>query len=241
MKTQNINGFSVTEFLPDQLKLQWFDRSKNSIPQNAFNLGFFGEFTAGKLKYTLPVANLCVDARINGVDSGIGIQQTADIRSWGGTVDDKVRLNVNQNGSPQFKNKFVTTLLIDKNNKVSFAECDSFSDAYKYAVSGVPVIRNGVDVSYTNFVKKQGWYDDTQRATSRNWLGNKGNVMYLVSGATKKINYITTSEMYNALKGLKLDNLIGLDGGGSYISNVGGKTLTTGGTRRINTIGVISE
>lgn len=247
MKTYTYNGYTITEFTADKLRLLWWDKPKNGIPKNAFNLGFFGNFDIkdekgkAKLEYTLPVGNICVDAE------DIGTQQIADIRSWHGTVDDKVRLNVNQNGSPQFKNKFVTTLLIDRNNKVSFAECDSFSEAYKYAVSGSPIIRNGADVSYTNVFRPQGWYDDILRATSRNCLGNKvgingvDSVMYLISGSTKTTNYLKTSEIYNALKALKLDNLIGLDGGGSYISNVGGKTLTTGGTRRINTIGVISE
>lgn len=233
MKTYTYNGYTVTEFKPDKLRLLWFDKSKNVIPKNAFNLGFFGEFTAGKLKYTLPVANLCVDAE------DIGIQQTGDIRSWGGSVDDKVRLATKHRVDKQFKDKYVTTLLIDKHNKVSFAECDSFSDAYKYAVSGVPIIRNGVDVSYTNVFKPQGWYDDILRASSRNCIGNKGNVMYLISGATKNTNYLKTSEMYNALKGLKLDNLIGFDGGGSFACNIGGNMLKTAENRRINSIGLI--
>lgn len=231
MKTYTYNGYTVTEFTADKLRLLWFDKSKNSIPANAFNLGFFGVFKPGN--YTLPVGNLCVDAE------DIGIQHTADIRSWGGIVSDKVRLNVNQNSSAQFKGRHPTTMFIDKNNKVTFDESSSVSDTCKYAVSGVPVIRNGVDVSYAKFVKPQGWFDDTQRATSRNCIGNKGNVMYLISGATKNTNYISSSELYNALKGLQLDNLIGFDGGGSYISNVGGKTLKTAENRRINTIGVI--
>ena len=109
----------------------------------------------------------------------------------------------------------------------------------KYAISGYPIIRKGEDVSYTNTFKPQGWYDDILRSAYRNMIGGKGQTLYLISGKSNTSNLLKTSEVFNALKILKLDNLIGLDGGGSYITSVGAPILKTSENRRINTIVVI--
>ena len=98
MKTYMRNGIHIVEFEPDKLALTWWDAPKKQIPApsaetaNSFNAGFFGCFKSGKLKYTLPVANLKCDS------GQIGAQQALDIRSWGGTVGGSVTLS---GASPQ--------------------------------------------------------------------------------------------------------------------------------------------
>lgn len=236
MKTYTYAGYRITEFDPKNLRLLWWDKPKNGSPKNAFNLGFFGNYSAGGTKYTLPGGNVCVDS------GTIGLQQKQDVVSWGGSVDKgKVRLTVNQNGSTQFKNKAITTLVISELGLASFYELLVLPPDCKYAISGYPIIRKGEDVSYTNTFKPQGWYDDILRSAYRNMIGGKGQTLYLISGKSNTSNLLKTSEVFNALKTLKLDNLIGLDGGGSYISTVGAPILKTSENRRINTIGIIDS
>ena len=233
MKTYTYSGYRITEFDPKNLRLLWWDKPKNGVPKNAFNLGFFGNYNVASTKYTLPGGNVCVDA------GDIGLQQKQDVISWGGSVDKKVCLTVNQNGSTQFKNKAITTLVISESGSATFIEVPFLPHECKYAISGYPIIRGGIDVSYTNTFKPQGWYDDILRAAYRNMIGGKGQTLYLISGKSSTSNLLKTSEVFNALKILKLDNLIGLDGGGSYISSVGAPILKTLENRRINTIGII--
>jgi hypothetical protein len=239
MKTYKHNGLTVTEFSPKSLRLQWWDAAKNSVPANSFSGGFFGKFAdidPKKPNYTLPVANILCDA------GNIGVQQTADIRSWGGTVEKKVSLNCNQNAKDnRYKGKKVSTFIIDTSGKASVQEIDKIPANARYAMSGVPVIRDGSDVSWTKFAVPQGWQGDPMYGTKRNWLGIKCDcTCVLISGATTTGNYISTSELYGKVKTLGIRDLIALDGGGSYINKVGG-TDKTAENRRINNIGVIAE
>ena len=239
MKTYMHNGYKITEFPPDKLRLIWWDKPKNTMPVNAFSGGFFdGRYTAPDIKgkYTLPGGNLRVDM------GDIGDRQKADVISWKGTVKDgKITLNVNQHVSPQFKNKKVSTLLILDNGNPIIVDTDTVIPTTRYAISGLPVIRGSRDVSYTNDVLPQGWDNTTAYATYRNWIGiTANNDMVVVSGKTTTGNYIATSEVFSKLYGAGIVDLIALDGGGSFRNAIGGVS-STAENRRINNIGVIAD
>ena len=235
MKTYMHNGLKITEFSPDKLRLIWWDKPKNSMPINAFNAGFFGYYDspAVKGKYTLPVANLKCDM------GDIGNQQKADILSWGGTVaGGKVSLNAVHK---EFKGKKISTLLVLDNYSTIIIDTDKVIPTARYAISGLPVIRGGADVSWTNAVTPQGWGGDSVYATYRNWIGvtDKGNIV-VIGGKTSTSNYIATSETYKKLCGTNIVDLIALDGGGSFRNAIGGVS-STAENRRINNIGLIAE
>jgi Predicted periplasmic protein (DUF2233). len=236
MKTYKHNGLNFCEFAADKLSFRWWDKVKNDVPKNSFNSGFFGYFSALGLKnYTLPVGNLVCDKR------NINTQQATDIRSWGGAVSDKIKLTVNQNVSPQFKKKKVSTLIITEDNVPLVIDTESIPSNVKYAVSGVPVVRNKENVSWLNYVTKQGWKGDPMYATWRNWIGIKNDgTMILIWGSTSTGNYISTSEIFSKTKNLGIKDLLALDGGGSYINTISGVSKTSE-NRRINTIGIIAE
>lgn len=86
-----------------------------------------------------------------------------------------------------------------------------------------PVIRIGVDVSYTNVVVPQGWDNSCMYATYRHFLGIKNNEIWIITEATMTSNYISTSEIYNKIKSGGFTDVICLDGGGSYVIAESGK------------------
>lgn len=234
-KPYTLNGFTVVEFPACDFKLTWHDKPKLTAKHDVcFNVGFFARYPDDGI--TLPVANICMDA------DGLTTPAKKYILEWTnnkGLANGKIKMSCNENGSKQFYGKKVSTFIIDSKNKASFVECNSLPSDCKYAVSGMPVIRNGADVSWKEFVLPQGWGTDTIRATSRNFIGSRGDKLYLISGATTTANYISQSEVYTKLKDLKLDHLLGYDGGGSFMCTVGGKTTNTSENRQVNNIGII--
>ena len=140
------------------------------------------------------------------------------------------------NASEQFIGKAVSTLVLPHSGKPYVAELTAPPANARYAISGIPVIRNGVDVSFKNFVKPQGWDDSPFYATSRNFIGLKGSAIYIVSGASKSTNFVATSEVYDALKPFGFNDCIALDGGNSWLHCYKGKQISIGKNRQVNTI-----
>ena len=103
-----------------------------------------------------------------------------------------------------------------------------------YAISGVPTVRNGDDVDYYNYVKKQGWDESCMYATYRNWLGIRDGEIWVISGKTATRNYIYGMEFWKKIRGEKFDDVICLDGGGSYVRKTDTGKYATTGNRRIN-------
>lgn len=240
-KPYTLNGLTVVEFLASDFKLAWHDKPKLTAKHDVcFNVGFFARYPENGKWFTLPVANICMDA------DGLTDLPKKYILEWTqnkGLTNGKIKMscneNCNLNGANKFYNKKVSTLIIDSKNKVSFTECNSLPSDCKYAVSGMPVIRDGVDVSWTKFVLPQGWGTDTIRATYRNFIGNKGDKMYLISGTSTTANHISSSETYNKVKSLELSNLLAFDGGGSFMSKIGETILKPTENRQVNNIGII--
>jgi hypothetical protein len=98
------------------------------------------------------------------------------------------------------------------------------------------VIRDGVDVSYKNFVVPQGWDASPFYATDRNFIGIKGTAVYIVSGKSKKDNFVSSSEVYDALKPFGFEQLCALDGGSSYYHKYKGKADAAWGDRSVNNL-----
>lgn len=233
-----IKGLDIVECLPSDLDFIYWDRPKSQADNysTSFNLGFFGNFKEGNQKFTLPTANLACS-----IEAGIPSLSKKYLEEWTGkTINtNHIELNCNQ-GIADFKNKRVTTFIVDNQNRASMQDVNSVPSNTRICVSAAPCISDGKDVDFYRYVKLQGWGSDIFRSTYHNWLGIKGNKVYLISGKSQTSNMIYGMWLFNTLKDYKFEQVCLLDGGGSYYFRYDNKWISrTFEDRRINTIGVI--
>lgn len=224
-----LNGYRIIR--AKDFQICYFDAPKKSGKfQNYINGGFFGPFAEGGIDFTLPVANLICDI----LPGSLSLAAAKYVQKH--IIGSKMIWATSHNASEQFIGKAVSTLVLPHSGKPYVAELTAPPANARYAISGIPVIRNGVDVSFKNFVKPQGWDDSPFYATSRNFIGLKGSAIYIVSGASKSENFVATSEVYDALKPFGFDDCLALDGGNSWLHCYKGKQISIGKNRQINTI-----
>lgn len=237
-RTFTYKDLNFYEFPVSKLQLEYWDRPKNSANFPVFcNAGFFAyykEKVSGIDKYfTLPVGNLCCYATY------LTQMGRKYLEEWTGKkITNQVKINANQNPRNNFKN--VSTLVISNNNTAKIIDSNTLPEDCKFAISGVPTIRNGDDVSWGSYVKPQGW-ESGMYATYRNWIAiTKTGSMLLISGKTSTNNYIYGMEFWNKVKDLNLiQDCIALDGGGSFIKKNQGVITKTSENRQINSVLVI--
>lgn len=221
-----INGLTICR--ADDFSIEYCDRKKKNIPEDRYiNGGFFGNYkSASGSLFTLPVGNLVCD--IGGVDPAA--EQYIKPYISGG----KLRIGCDNNASAQYHGRKVSTLVKTRSGKVYVADLSAPPSDAIYAISGVPTVRNGDDVDYYNYVKKQGWDESCMYATYRNWLGIRDGEIWVISGKTSTRNYIYGMEFWKKIRDEKFDDIICLDGGGSYVRKTGTGKYATVGNRRIN-------
>ena len=220
-----VNGLTICR--ADDFGIEYHDRGKKNVSEDRYiNGGFFGSFRGSLGTFTLPVANLVCD---------IGrIEPDAEKYIKPYVRGGKLRYGCNDNASTQFHAKKVSTLVKTSSGRVYVADlAEPPSDAI-YAISGVPTVRGGDDVDYYNYVKAQGWDESCMYATYRNWLGVRDGKVWVISGKTATRNYIYGMEFWRRIRGERFDDVICLDGGGSYVRKTGTGKYATSGDRRIN-------
>lgn len=220
-----VNGLTICR--ADDFGIEYHDAGKKNISEDRYiNGGFFGAYKGALGMFTLPVANLVCDIGRIAPDAEKYIKPYVR----GG----KLRYGCNDNASTQFHGRKVSTLVKTSSGKVYVADlAEPPSDAI-YAISGVPTVRGGDDVDYYNYVKSQGWDESCMYATYRNWLGVRDGKIWVISGKTSTRNYIYGMEFWKKIRGEKFDDIICLDGGGSYARKTGTGKYATTGNRRIN-------
>lgn len=225
-----LNGYTIERV--SDFSIRYWDKSKKKGKDASYiNGGFFGYFKEGITSFTLPVGNLVCD-----VTPDSTLKYAAE-KYWRPYISGgKFRYGTKDNASPQFRGKAVTTFVIPHTGRPYVREMSAPPSTARYAISGIPVIRNGEDVSYNKFVVPQGWDASPLYATTRNFIGLKGTSIYIVSGKSKTSNFVATSEVYNALKDFGFDELIALDGGGSYYHKYKGKADFVWGDREVSNI-----
>lgn len=217
LQKTELGGYTI-ERAKDFSILYWDKSKKKGTASSYINGGFFGCYKTGTVTYTLPVGNLVCDV------TGDSRLVYAAEKYWKPYVQNgKFRYATTDNTTSQFKGRKVTTLVLPRNGVPYMDELSAPPADARYAISGIPVIRDGIDVSYNNFVKPQGWDASPFYATSRNFIGLKDNAIWIVSGASKTTNFVATSEVYEKLKGFGFNDLLALDGGGSYYHKYNGK------------------
>ena len=221
-----VNGLTICR--ADDFSIEYCDRKKKNIPEDRYiNGGFFGNYkSASGSLFTLPVGNLVCD--IGGVDPAA--EKYIKPYISGG----KLRLGCDNNASAQYHGRKVSTLVKTRSGKVYVADLSAPPSDAIYAISGVPTVRNGDDVDYYNYVKKQGWDESCMYATYRNWLGIRDGEIWVISGKTSTRNYIYGMEFWHKIRGEGFSDIICLDGGGSYMRKTAAGKYATVENRRIN-------
>lgn len=213
--------------------VKYHDASKRTGNYSRYvNGGFFASYkNAEGVLFTLPVGNLVCDM------DKIPFAATKYIGQHisGG----KLRYDCNENQSNQFHGMRVSTLIVPANGMPYIADVNSVPTDAKYAISGVPTVRNGDDVDYYNYVQSQGWDKSCMYGTYRSWLGIRDGEIWLITGKTSTKNYIYGMEFWKKVKDEGFDDIICIDGGGSYYWKDGKTVHTTAGFRKINTLIVI--
>ena len=225
-----LNGYTI-ERASDFSIVYWDKSKKKGTAESYINGGFFGYFKEGITNFTLPMGNLVCDITYDSCLKNVASNYFMPYIQNG-----KFRYGTADNASEQFKKKALTTFVLPANGTPYMKEMTAPPADCRYAISGIPVIRDGVDVSYSKFVKPQGWDASPFYATSRNFIGLKGSEIYIVSGTSKTENFVATSEVYEKLKAFGFEQLIALDGGGSYYHKYKGKADVVWGDRDVNNI-----
>lgn len=197
----------VREGAISDFELKVCDKRKKDIDEPIyFNAGYFALLGSGA---TIPVGNLVVNGSI--------ITDSATQPAWLNTARHKL-----------------TTLVIHNNNTMEFVRVDNMNTvpAVKFAISGIPIIRNGCKVSLEE-IKSEGYFGNELYDTWHGFLGvRQGKLAYV----RMKCAY---SDMYSAMVELGISDAIKLDGGGSFIDKYNNDETATSENRRINNIGIL--
>lgn len=203
------------------------DKRKGGV-KRYINGGFFANYRSedGEV-YTLPVANLACDIK--------DIPAAAKENLFEHVYGNHLVYSIADNATKQFAGKKVSTLLVPYSGKPTIERVDKIPSGIKYAVSGVPVVvdKKPADMSYVN---AEGWDGSTTYGTSRNMLGIRGGEIWVLTLKTTSANYIKSGEVWRKIQGEGFEDVIALDGGGSYIRVEGIKRRSTGGSRAVNNI-----
>ncbi|MPM93938.1 hypothetical protein SDC9_141080 [bioreactor metagenome] len=220
---------------PSEIDIRYINAAKTSPTDGSyFNAGFFGDYYGCG---TLPVANLLCNLNESVISDA---NQTA-LRGWLCTIS----------GNKLYKNSYnptgvstpISTFYIDSSNNAYIAQANSVQTTWKCAVSGAPIMKNGVITSITE-LNDEHWDPSWKYGT---WHGCLAVATSSTVGASEFF-YVAmettsddcrTGEAYNIVNSLNLgiQNAIILDGGTSFIFKYNGTTReTTGGTRPINNI-----
>lgn len=220
-----VNGLTICR--ADDFGVEYYDAGKKNISEDRYiNGGFFGAYKGAMGNFTLPVANLVCDIGKIAPDAEKYIKPYVK----GG----KLRYGCDDNASTQYHGRKVSTLVKTSSGKVYVADLNAPPADAIYAISGVPTVRGGDDVDYYNYVKAQGWDESCMYATYRNWIGVRDGKIWVISGKTSTRNYIYGMEFWRRIRGERFDDVICLDGGGSYVRKTGTGKYATVGNRRIN-------
>ena len=170
-------------------------KKKSALSCNYCNAGFFANFKKNNHYFTLPVAHLVCDYEAKSQWTKFYCNERGKFNDNKFTFDASTWSYSN----PLYK-KPVSTLLV-KNNKAVIEDIISVPTDCNYAISGIPVMRDGIDVSFNNYIKAQGWDSSPLYGTWHTFIGLKknNNNIYIIGMKTTTWNMVATSEAYKKL------------------------------------------
>lgn len=231
------DGVRIVAVPAEDFKLILADKPKKSVARGCYaNANFFSTYKENGVAFTLPVGHLLCDFD----NDTLSAPEKKYMKERGTISGDKWTFDSSRwKFDNPFYGKTLSTLTV-KNGKASIAEMAAISGSgYDYAVSGVPIMRNGADVVFKTFVKGQGYNADVLYATKHVFLGLKADrsYIYVMGWKSTTNNMVSSGEAYKKFKALGFTDVIKLDGGGSYYFNVNGTDVDeTKEDRRVNAI-----
>lgn len=234
MKYTVTNGIHIVEVPLGDFRIDLCDAKKKSAAQKDYcNAGFFATYHEKGSAFTLPVAHLKCDYSAASPYTKKYCEERGSFEGNKFCFDSSKWSYMND-----FCNKKVSTLLVYDDMAYIVDTIVLPKDA-KYAISGVPIMRDGKDVQFKTYVVGQGWDASSLYATWHTFIGTKqgSKAIYVMGMKTTRSNMITSAEAFKKFRDLGMYNVIKLDGGGSFYFNVGGKAVaSTLENRLINTI-----
>lgn len=235
MKYYQSNGIHIVEVPADDFSIVMCDkRKKYADSKNYCNAGYFAVFNEGGTIFTLPVGHLICDFKADNKY----VKYYCDLRGKF-ISNDKYQFD---SGKWSYMNslygKAVSTLIV-KDGAASIEDIKNLPVGIDYAISGIPVMRNGADVKFSTYVRDQGWDGSPLYATWHIFVGLKKDdkTLYVIGMRTKTGNMILSAEAFGKFRTLGMQDVIKLDGGGSFHMNVNCKAVaSTSENRLINTI-----
>lgn len=238
------NGVLIVKVPVDDFIIRMVDDNKKDLGTNYANAGFFATYHENGEPFTLPVAHLVCDFDAESswtrkyCEERGRFEEGSDV-DGDEVMEDKFFFDSSKwdYQNPMY-GKSVSTLTI-KAGRASIEDITKLPDGLSYAVSGVPVMRDGEDCKWSSYVTKQGWDASNVRPTWHTFLGLNGDGnIYVMGMKTTTSNLISTSEAFDKFSSLEMGftDIIKLDGGGSFILNADGHEEATSEDRRINTI-----
>lgn len=228
--TKNTALCKAVECAVSDFKVRWVDSPKRDAlcGRNGCSAGFFGGFREGGVKFTLPSGHTVADCDTTS-------RWAMHYAEQAGAIDgDKLRWDAALH-TRQFTGKRVSTLTVQR-GKVEIARYESVPAA-DYAVSGVPVLRGGTAVKWTD-AQGEGWDGSCVYAAWHILAGIRDEETIVMAALhSQSENLIESGEAAEEMRTLGCTDAILLDGGGSTFFSCGGAELAvTAENRRIATV-----
>ena len=235
MKYYIKNSIHIVEVPVSEFHIVMCDKPKKSASKKDYaNCGFFGTYKENGKLFTLPVAHLVCDFDADNVCTRRYCNERGKFKGPDKFVFDASKFD----DLGEFSGKKITTLMV-YGGSATMMDVQTLPDDLDYAVSGVPIMRDGTDVKFATYVTAQGWTAGSLYPTWHTFIGLKqdGKTIYVMGMKTTTTNMIKSAEAFKKFTALGMYNVIKLDGGGSFYMNVGGKGVaSTSENRLINTI-----
>lgn len=229
------NGIHIVEVPVEDFKIVMCnDFKKSAAKKNYVNAGFFASPSEDGEYFTLPVAHVVCDYDTKSKWVKYYCEERGKFES-----STKFKFDASKNPvADNFVGRKLSTLMVS-GASATITDTTSLPDGLEYAISGVPVMRDGADVKFDTYVQNQGWEAGSLYGTWHTFVGLKedGKIIYVMGMRTYSYNMIRSAEAFKKFQKLGMRDVIKLDGGGSFIMNVDGKVVkSTSENRRINTI-----
>ncbi|MGI5963229.1 MAG: hypothetical protein ACOX7N_05845, partial [Lawsonibacter sp.] len=220
----------LTTLSAKEFRVEVVSMPKDEIQGDFINAGYFGLYKENGEDFALPAGHLAGDY----VATGSTMQHYAKER--GAFVGGRWLFDSGkwEYANPNYGKALTTvyTLQGDETN-VYVKEMETLPENVLYAVSGIPIIRNGAAVSMEQ-IRAQGWDASPFRAAWHTVLVVDGGTVSVFPWQSKSDNLVTSGEGAKAFAGH--ENVIKLDGGGSFFARYRGEEKTSGGSRVICSI-----
>ena len=217
----------MTAVQAEDLTVELVDKPKGECGDNCANAGYFANYSEAGEPFTLPVGHLVADYNASGKWTRHYCQERGRFQ-WDRFTFDAGRWVY---ANPMY-GKEISTLLIS-GGKARVEEIRTVPEGTDYAVSGIPVLRDGTACTSAQ-AKGQGWDTSPLRPTWHTLVGLKGDGMVYVMGwQSRTANLLDSGEAARVFRGLGFTDVLKLDGGGSYYQSRDGAVSKTPENRGI--------